>query len=134
MKKVTEKDLSLDKQEVSYLGGSTGTKEDTVDGICATLGNNCTKSEDFNCKTNEDACNLTINSNTCRCTINCHDSNLCNLTNSAFEVCCDKTYKNCPPAYTVNDTCTCPVTDDSLCDVCSNTPGCMTPTTDTRFC
>lgn len=35
MKKVTEKDLSLDKQEVSALGGSNGTKDATD--ICTTV-------------------------------------------------------------------------------------------------
>lgn len=35
MKKVTEKDLSLDKQEVSTLGGSNGTKDATD--ICTTV-------------------------------------------------------------------------------------------------
>lgn len=128
MKHLKEKDLSLDEQVVSRLNGLEKTNADTENCIYETLDENCTKSEDFNCKTNEDACNLTINSNTCRCTIDCHDSNLCNLTNSAFEICCDKTVKECPTTVpVVVSQVDCPV-EDTLYE------GCITPIPETEHC
>ena len=94
MKKITEKDLSLDKKVVSNLSGDSSTKDETNNANCATQ--NCTK--------------------------------------SIYEICCDETYKDCPPAQSKQDTCMCPVTDDTLCDDCSNVPGCMTPIPETDHC
>lgn len=120
MKKITEKDLSLDKQVVSTLSG---------------VGNNIKNESDYCTESGvDDNCNNT-NDDDCLAThAGCHDSILCNLTNSAFEICCDATNKNCPPAVTMHNTCVCPATGDTMCDDCSIIPGCLTPIPETQHC
>ena len=99
MKNVTEKDLSLDEQMVSNLTGGSDTKDVTNDTICA--------------------------------------SKVC--TDSQFEICCAATKEddciaseacvsvNDCPATKDENTCACPETDESYCQMCSNVPGCMIP-------
>lgn len=110
MKKVTEKDLSLDKQEVSNLSGDTDTRAET-DGI-----RNDTENTMCECLSNYENC----------ATQNC--------TKSMYEICCDETYKACNPILTKLDTCMCPVTNDSLCDVCSQAETCLDPLPETKIC
>ncbi len=95
MKKVTEKDLSLDKQVVSELS-STDTKVKTNEVVCATK--------------------------------------VC--TDSHFEICCDISVdetcpEQCPEVKTVD---ICPVTNDTLCDDCSNIETCLCLTPETQDC
>ena len=120
--------MSLDKQVVSDLSGATGTRNETGD-------TNCNASEDFECKTNEDACEASFNAYTCRCTLqqNCGETLGCNYTKSLQLLCCDETVNQCtiPVKPSVD---VCPATNDSLCDACSNTPGCVTPIPETKIC
>ena len=108
MKKITEKDLSLDKQVVSNLSGDTDTRAET-DGI-----RNDTENTMCECLSNYENC----------ATQNC--------TKSMYEICCDETYKACNPILTKLDTCMCPVTNDSICDVCSVDENCMTTPVETK--
>ena len=87
MKKISEKDLSLDNQKVSNLSGATDTREETNELICG--------------------------------------SKVC--TESHYEICCAETVNICPIPESKLDSCTCPATNDSLCDECSNVAGCLTP-------
>ena len=96
MKKVTEKDLSLDKQVVSNLSGGTDNRDETDGLVCA--------------------------------------SNVC--TDSHFEICCavSEEYtcpEQCPQVKTVD---ICPVTNNSLCDDCTDFETCICPVTDTQVC
>ena len=98
MKKVTEKDLSLDKQVVSELS-STDTKVKTNEVVCATKV--CTDSHFEICcaATKEDDC---VASEACVAVNDC-------------------------PATKDENTCVCLETDESHCELCSYVPGCMIP-------
>lgn len=123
MKKVTEKDLSLDKQEVSALSG-VGNNTRAKSDYCTESGvnDNCENTDDDDCLPTH---------------AGCHDSNHCNLTDSAFEECCDETVKNCP---TIDPKCPtldhCPESDDETDCAISDDPdtGCMTPIPETQHC
>ena len=111
MKKISEKDLSLDKQVVSNLSGNSSTKDET-DGIC-------------------NVSEITY----CDCVSEYPNCPTQDCTDSQFDICCAETYKNCPPILTKQDTCMCPATEDS-CDTCavSIEPGCITPIPETQHC
>lgn len=101
MKKVTEKDLSLDKKEVSNLTGGSGAGNETDNElICA--------------------------------------SKVC--TDSKYDICCAASVEDTCPAKCplIQSKDFCPVTDDSLCDVCSdecsNAETCTCPLPDTKLC
>lgn len=88
MKKITEKDLSLDKQVVSDLSGATDSRAVTDDPACASV--------------------------------------IC--TDSHYEICCEASVEDtcdvkCPMVKTED---ICPVTNDSICDVCSDGEDCIT--------
>lgn len=97
MKKISEKDLSLDKQVVSNLSGGSDTRDKTD---------------------NEIICASKV----------CTDSN--------YEICCavsveDTCPEKCQEEKTVD---VCIATGDTLCDHCSDAPGCLTPIPETRGC
>ena len=97
MKKVTEKDLSLDKQEVSNLTGGTGAGNETDNElICASKV--CTDSQFEIC------CNDT--DKVCPPVQTKQESCMCPVTNDSL---CDA----CSDA----ETCTCPVTETRGCPV-----------------
>lgn len=126
MKKITEKDLSLDKQVVSDLSVTSSEKVYTKDCFESL---DCTNSQNFECKTNEPACEASYNANTCRCTVTdeCEDSEVCN-TLTQFEICCDKTVKDCPTTIpVVLSQLDCPVVD-------TTEEGCITPIPETQHC
>lgn len=119
MKTITEKDLSLDKQVVSNLSGNTSTYAGTENCI------NEAKSEDFQCETNDPACEVSYNANTCRCTEipDCTDSLICHHTDSMYQPCCDVRTRHCPPeSKECYETYICPETH--ICD----TQECLTDT------
>ena len=100
MKKITEKDLSLDKHVVSNLSGNADTRDETNNElICAS--NVCTDSHFEICcaATKEDDC-------------------------VASEACVS--VNDCPATKDEN-TCVCLETDESHCELCSYVPGCMIP-------
>lgn len=112
MKKITEKDLSLDKQVVSNLSGNSSTKDET-DTLC-----NWTEITYCECESEYPNCQTQA------------------CTDSKFDICC---------AVSVEDTCPekcplvqskdfCPVTNDSLCNDCTNVDTCNTPIPETEHC
>lgn len=117
MKHLKEKDLSLDKQEVSALGGSNGTKGAT-DGcpnptVQTTLDSH-----------NPPCCPLTDDCNTCGET--CEFSKCINCTET----------ETCPGTKTCPQSDDCTVTnDETTCAVSvDNETGCIIPIPETKLC
>lgn len=108
MKHLKEKDLSLDKQEVSNLTGGSDTKDKTDNElICASKV--CTDSHFEIC------CAVSVE-DTCpeQCPV-VHTVDICPVTGNY-------------------NTCACPETDKSICVDCSDTPDCLHPITETEHC
>ena len=100
MKHLKEKDLSLDKQVVSNLGGSDTNDKTDNELICASKV--CTDSHFEIC-----------------CAVSIEDTcpEKCPLVQS----------KDFCPATVDYNTCPCQETDESHCDACSDVQGCMIP-------
>lgn len=108
MKKISEKDLSLNKQEVSALGGSKGTKDATD--ICTTVQTTLDSHGPICCYFSKD-------DETCR---------TCELSNCI----------NCPGSETCPESDDCTITnDETTCAVSvDNVPGCIIPIPETQHC
>lgn len=108
MKKISEKDLSLNKQEVSALGGSKGTKDATD--ICTTVQTTLDSHGPICCYFSKDdeTCRTCELSKCINCTgiENCIESDDCTVTN-------DET--TCAVSEDPDTTCLTPITETKDC-------------------
>ena len=96
MKKISEKDLSLDNQKVSNLSGATDTREETNELICGSKV--CTESHYEIC------CAETVN--------------ICPIPESKLDSCtCPATNDSLCDACSDAETCTCPAPETRGCPV-----------------
>ncbi|MBQ6647841.1 MAG: hypothetical protein IJM66_03215 [Muribaculaceae bacterium] len=151
MKKISEKDLSLDKQVVSNLGGPNGINGSTEDN-CNQTDNNCPTVPGTCPNTNPQQCTKTLLEECLNQTQegdNCDDKTKiveclqhtikdCPATNSQYFLCCEiSEYNTCETecqGHQEESVDFCEATKDSLCDVCSWWETCMVPITETDHC